>query len=122
MEKEAAIARIIELITQLNPDANATSLEFYATKLVLDVLDYCNRDDFPEALCYAAAGALMNQFSARDSTSGGVGGNAPLKSITQDDTKFEFAVAEKDTNTDTGAQIFDALKPRLNIYRRIKAW
>lgn len=107
-------------MTQLNPEVNAPKLEFYATKLVLDVLDFCNRDDFPEALLYTVAGALTNQFSAAaDSTL--VGGDAPLKSIKQDDVEYTFAVAEKDTSLDEGTLMFNALKPRLNLYRKVKA-
>ena len=108
----------MELATQLNPNVSATSLEFYATKLVLDVMDYCHRDDFPEALCYACAGALAKQFMSTDETSIGTGG-APLKALTQDDTKFEFAVAEKDTSQDEAGAAFNVLKPRLNIYRKV---
>lgn len=120
MDKDMAIQRIIELVQQLSPEVNANQLEFFATKLVLDVLDYCNREDFPEALCYAAAGALVNQFSA-SADSAAVGGNAPLKAIKQDDVEFTFSVAEKDTSLDDGALMFNALKPRLNLYRKVKA-
>ena len=118
MGKDEAILKIIGLAKQINPDVNENNLEFYATKLVLDVLDYCNRDDFPEALCYALAGALVNQFTvAADDLPQG----APLKKIRQDDTEFEFAVSEKDMTVDASTQIFDALKPRLNLYRKVKA-
>ena len=120
MDKDTAIQRIIELVQQLSPEVNANQLEFFATKLVLDVLDYCNREDFPEALIYTVAGALAKQFdSAADSAT--VGGDAPIKKITQDDTSFEFAVAEKDSSSDEGTLMFNALKPRLNLYRKVKA-
>lgn len=119
MERDAAIARIMELVTQLNPDVNAINLEFYATKLVLDVLDYCHRTDFPEALIYSAAGALVTQFTASSGSDSPIASGAPISEIKMDDTTFKFAVAEKETSSDIGASLFDALKPRLNLYRKV---
>lgn len=119
MERDAAIQKIIVLATNLNVQLSESELEFYATKLVLDVLDYIHDDKFPETLCYTVAGALAKKFAASDDS--GVAGGAPLKKITQDDTSYEFAVAETDTTTDAGTLMFDALKPRLSIYRRIRA-
>lgn len=116
MERDAAIQKIIALATSLNVRLSDSELEFYATKLVLDVLDYCHREDFPETLCYTVASMLAKKFAA-DDDSEAVG--APLKKITQDDTSFEFAVDNIDTTLDAGEELFGRLKARLNLYRRI---
>ena len=119
MDKDAAIQKIIQLALSLDATLDANKLNFFATKLVLDVLDYCHRKDFPEAVCYTCAGVLSQAFTS--STSGATTGSAPLKKLTQDDTTFEFAVAEIDTSLDAGTIAFNALKPKLSLYRRIKA-
>lgn len=117
MERDAAIQKIIELATNLNVQLSESELDFYATKLVLDVLDYCHREDFPETLCYTVASMLAKKFAAADDS--GVASGAPLKKITQDDTSYEFAVADADTSIDAGEELFGRLKARLYLYRRV---
>lgn len=116
MTREEAVAAIVAHVATLNPDA--ANVEFWATKLVLDVLDYCHREDFPEALTYAAAGALSKQLATSTDE---VGTTAPLKALTQDDTKFEWATAEVDTTLDVGDIALNSLRPRLNYYRKLVA-
>ena len=116
MDKDAAIQKIIELAQSLNAQLDENQLNFHATKLVLDVLDYIHDDKFPETLCYTLAGLLAKNISAADTADAG---GAPLKKITQDDTSFEWAVAEVDTTLDVAAQIFNNIKVRLNLYRKV---
>lgn len=122
LTREEATEKISALVQQLNPAADAATIEFYSNKLVLDVLDYCHRDNFPEALIYTAAGALAKNFGTSDGD-GSATVNAPLKAITQDDVKYEFAVAtaEVDTTFDAATTVFNSLKARLNIYRKLVA-
>lgn len=61
-----AIQRITELLINLASEENADEenslayflmkrqklVEFYITKIVKDILAYCNREDFPEPLIY----------------------------------------------------------------------
>ena len=123
LTREEATEKITTLTQQLKPAADAATIEFFANKLVLDVLDYCHRDNFPEALIYTAAGALAKQFSTASDGDGSATVNAPLKAITQDDVKYEFAVAtaEVDTTFDAATTVFNSLKARLNIYRKLVA-
>lgn len=117
MDKDSAIQRIIQLALSLKPNLNENDLTFRATKLVLDVLDYCHRADFPETLCYAVAGLLAKNLAGEGD--GATSTDAPLKALTQDDTKFEWAVGEVDSTLSADELIFNALKPRLNLYRKV---
>ena len=49
------------------------------------------------------------------------GGRAPLKSLTQNDTTYQFAVSEVSSTGDPREEDFDRLKPKLNLYRRPKS-
>lgn len=117
MDKDAAIQKIIRLALTLDATLDECKLNFYATKLVLDVLDYCHRKDFPEAVCYTCAGVLSQAFAS--STSGATTGSAPLKKLVENDVTYEWAVSEVDSSTALDDQIFDAIKPRLSLYRKV---
>lgn len=116
MDKDTAIQQIMQLVTNLNETADQRRLEFLATKLVLDVLDYCHREDFPPALVYTIGGLLSKNFAVEANE---FGTTAPLKEVKMDDTTFQFAVAEVDSTLDDATAAFNLLKPRLNLYRKV---
>ncbi|MDD6699324.1 hypothetical protein [uncultured Selenomonas sp.] len=86
----------------------------YAEKFVLDVLDYCHRDDFPQALVYTAV-ELIGKWASLE-TDGAAG---PLKSIQMDDTQFTFAVSDVSGAGTLADQDFDSIRPKLNLYRKL---
>ncbi len=91
----------------------------YAEKFIDDVLDYCHRDDFPAALTLTAAEFVVKWALAKADTEGQSVGNAPLKSIKQDDTEFVFAINSVSATGSTIEADFDSIKPRLHLYRKL---
>lgn len=85
--------------------------EYLVDKFIIDVLDYCHRDDFPKALVYSVV-EVINTGLQRKS-------DAPLKRLKQGDTEFEFAVAERDDMTLWYDVAFASLRPKLNLYRKV---
>lgn len=115
---EEATARIISNAkTLLGATGTETDAiyQIYAEKLVLDVLDYCNRTDFPAALVYTCCDLLVKRYE--DSTSDTKG----LKKVKMDDTEFEFATATETPGTAADAD-FATIRNKLNLYRKIGGW
>lgn len=117
LNPEEALEKILAKIAMINPAVDIVRAEIIAHKTIINVLDYCHREDFPEALIYSVVGALDKKFPAEDSEV--IGGNiAPLSEIKMDDTTFKFAVAAKDATIDDATALFETLKPDLRIYRK----
>ena len=113
---EEAASRIIETAKTLLGDTGTEKdaiYQIYADKLILDVLDYCNRDDFPPALVYTCADLLFKR--EQDSTSDTQG----LKKVKMDDTEFEFATATASPGTAADAD-FATIRNKLNLYRKLR--
>ena len=135
MTDKDAVSKIIELVTTLAQERSQNesdtaiasfvlerpaTLNFYVMKSVKDILAYCNRRDFPPPLIYTCAELIMKRLES------GVqaleyGLNAPLKAITQDDTKFEFATATAALTGILADTDFDTIKSKLNLYRKVKS-
>lgn len=86
-----------------------------AERFVCDVLDYCHREDFPYALIFTASETVGKALTMSDSTM-----NAPIKKLTQNDTTFEFAIADVDLTSDVYMRLFGDIKPSLNRYRKVQ--
>ena len=129
---QEAAKQIAELTLSLLPEnlrknLSEVQLEFYVKKIVLDILNYCHIDFFPEALIYSAVDLIRKritdesaQFESSETTV--VSSNAPLKKIKQDDTEFEFAVNSVDLAGCLADLDFESIKPKLNLYRRLLSW
>ncbi len=76
--------------------------EMLVDKYINQILDYCHRDNFPQALTYVVAELINN--SATD--------DAPLKSLKSGDVQFDFAITTHDTALDT-------VRSQLNLYRKV---
>lgn len=137
--KEEATQKITELLTELaseqsevdaetgEPVENSltyiltkrqVTLKFYVNKFVEDVLAYCHRKDFPEPLIYTVVEMIHKHFSD-ELAANEFGTNAPLSEIKMDDTTFKFAVTSVDLSAIAGEQFFNAIKPKLNLYRKV---
>ena len=117
MDRQAAVTAITEKVQLLESERQFKSdlLTFYIEKLVMDVLDYCHRDDFPKALVYTCADLLVKRVNdAADDTKG-------LKSIKMDDTQFDFAHGDVTAGNQADAD-FETIRPKLNLYRKIGGW
>lgn len=123
-----ARTRIIELLIPLLPaevskNLSDARLEFYIDKFIADVLDYCHIQHFPEPLIYSAVDLIKKRIGDEAAAySESAESTAPVKKIKQDDTEFEFAVNAVDLSGCLADLDFDALKPKLNLYRRLISW
>lgn len=102
---------------------------FWVEKLVIDILDYCHRNDFPEALIYTCVDLVLKRLSDYEMAADNVDSNTavislPLSEIKEDETSYKFDTnfAIKTTATDNIGLLsdldFDSIKPKLNLYRK----
>ena len=118
MTKNEAFSDILLKVRTLRPDAALSddALTIYIEKLVSDVLDYCHRSDFPDGLVFTCADLIVKRLDDMAAASSDTAG---LKSLTMDDTKFEFNVATPSVSGLVSELDFDSIKPKLNLYRKV---
>ena len=113
---DEAVTKLIETAKTLHGELeNEAAAEIYARHIVGHVLDYCHRKDFPSALILT--GATLIGSWLEDAANGG---RSALKSIKQNDTEFQFAVAETASVGSTMDADLEALHPKLNLYRKVR--
>ena len=125
MSKDEAIATILLKLEKIEVSIN-NLIRHYVEKLIVDILDYCHREDFPESLIYTVIELVLkrnkdNQIAelSSDTTT------LPLSELKMDDTTFKFYTGNivKSTTTDNigilADQDFDTIKPKLRLYRRM---
>ena len=111
---DAAVENSVDAVTQHTTDTYQA--ERLAQKFVYDVLDYCNREDFPKALVFTAEDMVTRWLEDAEN-----GGRAPLKSLTQNDTTYQFAISDMAATGNPIEDDFNSIKPKLNLYRRPKS-
>lgn len=114
---DEAVTDILSKVSILKKNASdydSAIAELYAEKFVNDVMDYCNRTDFPDTLSYTAADLIIKWLGEDDSGSAG-----PLKTLKQNDTEFTFAVSDVSGSGSSHEADFEALRPLLNRYRKM---
>jgi hypothetical protein len=115
--QEEAVQSITEKLSVCKPMLEIDgAIHFYIEKLVVDMLDYCHRTDFPNALVYTAVDAIVKRIDDEADAAGG----APVKSLTMDDTSFTFAVSDEDNTQLISDAYFKSLYPKLNLYRKVR--
>lgn len=113
---DEAVTKLVETAKTLHGElGNEAAAEVYAQHIVGYVLDYCHRKDFPSALVLTGATLIGSWLD--DAANGGRG---VLKSIKQNDTEFQFAVAETASAGSTMDADLEALHPKLNLYRKVR--
>ena len=132
MTREEAISAILQKILQLKPlmTARSNEIQFWIEKLVVDVLAYCHRKDFPEALIYTCVDLILKRITDREAATPDEEGVValPLSEIKMDDTSFKFDTnfSAKTATTDNVGLLsdsdFDSIKSKLNLYRRLVSW
>lgn len=112
---DEAVTLIIANVQSIRDEpAEDAALTMYANKFVGFVLDYCNREDFPKTLIYTATDYISQWLE--DKANGGRQG--ALKSLEQNDTKFQFAVSDMtQSGSQTDADLQSFTEP---ILRRIE--
>lgn len=121
MTEVEAIEVIAGKVTARNPTFEDVDVAFYTERAVNDVLTYCNRSDFPDRLLHVVVDMIqsfMNEQNRRMNMLDD-GAPGPLKSIAQNETKFEFAVSEDMGTEALFATHMARLYPLLNKYRRV---
>lgn len=126
MERQEAVKQVSEKVLLLTGEQNPNSdtVAFYIEKLVADILDYCHRDDFPDALVYTVVELVQKRLADAAGAAAGMAGgtHGPLQSIKMDDTEFHFAVSSVDPAACLSELSFDAIKPKLQLYRKAVSW
>lgn len=126
MNRQEAVTAVVEKVQLLESERQLKSdlLTFYIEKVVADILDYCHRDDFPDALVYTAVDLIRKRLSDEDSKTAAElqGIRGPLSSVKMDDTEFSFAVNGVDATGCLSDLDFDSIKPKLNLYRKVVSW
>lgn len=84
-------------------------------QFVYDIVDYCHRDDFPTTLVLTVANLIAMHFITEPEHMG----TGPLKALEENDTRFEFAVADADTTDLLSNQLFGKIRPKLILYRKL---
>lgn len=126
MERQEAVKRVREKVLLLTGEQNPNSdtVAFYIEKLVADILDYCHRDDFPDALVYTVVELVQKRLADAASDAAGMAGGShgPLQSVKMDDTEFHFAVSSVDPAACLSELSFEGIKPKLKLYRKAVSW
>ena len=126
MDRQEAVTAVAEKVQLLESgrQLKADMLTFYIENLVTDILDYCHRDDFPDALVYTVVDLIRKRLSDEDSKTAAElqGIRGPLSSVKMDDTEFSFAVNGVDATGCLSDLDFDSIKPKLNLYRKVVSW
>lgn len=118
MERQEAVEAIAAKVKALSKaEIDETTLAFATEKLVADILDYCHRDDFPEALVYTVTDLVLKRL--QDESNAEEYGTTPLSSLEMGDTTFNFSVSNVSTSGLLSDADFDSIKPKLNLYRRV---
>lgn len=94
------------------------AVSFFINKFVEDILAYCHRKDFPLPLIFTVVEMLLKYFNDELSKNE-VGTSAPLSEIKMDDTSFKFSVSSVDLSAIAGEQLFNLIKQKLNLYRKV---
>ena len=126
MERQEAVKQVSEKVLLLTGEQkpNSDTLAFYIEKLVTDILDYCHRDDFPDALVYTVVELVQKRLADAASAAAGMAGDThgPLQSVKMDDTEFHFAVSSVDPAACLSELSFESIKPKLKLYRKAVSW
>ncbi|KMO87223.1 hypothetical protein AB840_04130 [Megasphaera cerevisiae DSM 20462] len=119
MTQDEAVQAIIEKvqIRKAQQVTDTASLTFFAEKLVVDILDYCHRDDFPPSLVYTVADLICKRID--DEVKAAAGAPGPLKRLQQNDTTYEWAVNATNAAGILSDADFDSIKPKLNRWRKV---
>lgn len=113
---DEAVTKLIATVKTMRGELeNESAAEIYAQHIVGYVLDYCGREDFPASLILTGATLIGSWLD--DAANGG---RSTLKSIKQDDTEFQFAVADVANTGSTVDADLESLRSKLNLYRKVR--
>lgn len=120
--KQAAEKIIAQVAKLTSADIDEGLLKFYVEKTVAEVMAYCHIKHFPEPLVYSAVEAILMTLNEVAENEGAISSSAPLQKIKQDDTEFTFNVNSASAGSSFSDLVFDSLKPKLNLFRRMIAF
>jgi hypothetical protein len=113
---ETAIEQIVDKVKISADVEDITPLQqLQIEQFVYDIVDYCHRDDFPTTLVLTVANLIAMHFITEPEQMG----TGPLKALEENDTRFEFAVADTDTTDLLSNQLFGKIRPKLHLYRKL---
>lgn len=126
MNQQEAVQAVLEKLKLLRgaENLNEAQATFATEKLVMDILDYCHREDFPVALVYTAVdlvGKRLDSITSQESNDemSAMTAAGPLSSIKMGDTQFEFAVNNAEAYGLLSDYDFSSIKTKLNLYRKV---
>lgn len=113
---ETAIEQIVDKVKISADVEDITPLQqLQIEQFVYDIVDYCHRDDFPTTLVLTVANLIAMHFITEPEQMG----TGPLKALEENDTRFEFAVADTDTTDLLSNLLFSKIRPKLHLYRKL---
>ena len=125
MSKDEAIATILLKLEKIEVSIN-NLIRHYVEKLIVDILDYCHREDFPESLIYTVIELVLKRNKDNESAElSSDTATLPVSELKMDDTTFKFYTGNlaKSISPDNigilADQDFDTIKPKLRLYRRM---
>lgn len=126
MNQQEAVQAVLEKLKLLRgaENLNEAQATFATEKLIMDILDYCHREDFPVALVYTAVdlvGKRLDSITSQESNDemSAMSTAGPLSSIKMGDTQFEFAVNNAEAYGLLSDYDFSSIKAKLNLYRKV---
>jgi len=121
MTQDEAVKTISDKVQlrKSQPITDSATVKFFIEKLVVDILDYCHRADFPPSLVYTIVDLVCKRID--DEAKAAAGAPGPLKRLQQNDTTYEWAVNSTSPFGLVSDVDFDSIKPKLNRWRKV-AW
>lgn len=126
MNQQEAVQAVLEKLKLLRgaENLNEAQATFATEKLVMDILGYCHREDFPVALVYTAVdlvGKRLDSLTSQESNDemSVMSAAGPLSSMKMGDTQFEFAVNNAEAYGLLSDYDFSSIKAKLNLYRKV---
>ena len=127
MSKEEAITTIISRLEMIEVSIN-NLIRHYVEKMIVDIMDYCHREDFPESLIYTVIELVLKRL--KDDQTNELSSDTtilPVSELKMDDTTFKFYTGNlaKSVSPDNigilADRDFETIKPKLRLYRRMIA-
>ena len=126
MNQQEAVQAVLEKLKLLRgaENLNEAQATFATEKLVMDILDYCHREDFPVALVYTAVdlvGKRLDSITSQESNDemSVMTAAGPLSSKKMGHTQLDIDANNAEAYGLLSDYDFSSIKTKLNLYRKV---